>query len=189
MTSPVPYPEFVDRLAKSGEDILSSLTPFKCQLMHAAIGVAGEALELLDAVHMRRDDEPIDMENFVEELGDLEFFLEHMRALVKIDHALVAQLVSDSPSTLTLAETISVLSAISGTLLDAVKKHVIYNKALDTTVVLTCLSSMEQVLVRLRSVADLDREGVLDANRVKLGKRYKDLTYSDAEAQARADKA
>lgn len=52
----------------------------QADLLHMAVGIAGEAGELLQAVlsHIFNN-EPIDTENLIEELGDLEFFLEGLR--------------------------------------------------------------------------------------------------------------
>ncbi len=66
------YPE--DKLKK-----LKKLrpTPSQCELLHAAIGIAGEAGELLDAVRKHVfDGQPLDEDNVIEELGDLCFYLE-----------------------------------------------------------------------------------------------------------------
>lgn len=114
----VDYADFVNALAKPGEDIQSSLTPDKCHLLHMAVGIAGEAGELLDAIkkHVIYN-KPVDWPNIIEELGDLEFYMEG-----------------------------------------------------------------------LRQKLTLSRQVTLDANKVKLSARYKGLTYSDQAAQARADK-
>lgn len=74
------YPEFVAALVKPGAELLASLTPEKADLWHGATGVAGEAGELLDAVkkHVVYG-KPADYANVVEELGDLEFYMEQVR--------------------------------------------------------------------------------------------------------------
>lgn len=74
------YGAMVTALAKPGEDILSGLTPRKAHILHMAIGVAGEAGELLDAIkkyciYGKR----LDLDNVTEELGDLEFYMEGLR--------------------------------------------------------------------------------------------------------------
>lgn len=49
-------------------------------LMHAAVGIAGEAGELLDAVKKTwAYGKPLDLDNVIEELGDLEFYMQAMR--------------------------------------------------------------------------------------------------------------
>lgn len=54
-----------------------TLTPDQAELLHAAIGIAGEAGELLDAVRKHVfDGQPLDEDNIIEELGDLCFYLE-----------------------------------------------------------------------------------------------------------------
>lgn len=74
------HPELVTALVKPGAAILETLSPEKADLLHAAVGVSGEAGELLDAVkkHVIYN-KPIDRENVVEELGDLEFYMEQLR--------------------------------------------------------------------------------------------------------------
>lgn len=82
----ITHAELVRKLMKSGNEIYDEMTPFRCELTHMAIGIAGEAGELLDAVkkHVIYND-PINMVNVIEELGDIEFFLEGIRQLLKIE--------------------------------------------------------------------------------------------------------
>jgi NTP pyrophosphatase (non-canonical NTP hydrolase) len=80
------HPELVKRLFKPGEDILQSLGPLDCQLLHAVLLISGEAGELLDslkkAIIYRQ---PIDLVHVREELGDIEFGLEALRQCLNID--------------------------------------------------------------------------------------------------------
>lgn len=75
----------VAALVKPGEDILTTLNPGKTNLLHMTIGVSGEAGELLDAVkkHVVYNKD-LDRVNIVEELGDLEFYLEGIRQELNI---------------------------------------------------------------------------------------------------------
>lgn len=76
----ISHSEMVKALAKSGDIIASELTGEDAHLLHMAIGVSGEAGELLDAIKKPTIyRKPIDRENVVEELGDLEFYLEGLR--------------------------------------------------------------------------------------------------------------
>lgn len=74
------YAEMVKTLVKPGADILATLTPERADLWHCATGIVGEAGELIDAVkkHVAYN-KPIDRENVVEELGDMEFYMEALR--------------------------------------------------------------------------------------------------------------
>lgn len=70
----------VKKLAKTGEAIVASLTPDAAHLWHMATGVSGEAGELLDAVKKYAIYvKLIDRQNVIEELGDLEFYMEGIR--------------------------------------------------------------------------------------------------------------
>ena len=74
------YAAFVRGLTKPGEAIAEALTPNRAHIWHAATGVSTEAGELLDAVkkHVVYN-RPLDHQNVIEELGDLEFYLESLR--------------------------------------------------------------------------------------------------------------
>lgn len=75
----------VVKLKKSGADILGVLTPAKADALHMALGVAGEAGELADAIkRWAIYGKEIDYTNVVEELGDLEFFMEGLRQICGI---------------------------------------------------------------------------------------------------------
>jgi NTP pyrophosphatase (non-canonical NTP hydrolase) len=70
----------VRRLAKPGAEILASLTPEKCDLWHHGTGVETEAGELLDAIKkVAIYGKEVDRANVIEELGDLEFYMEGIR--------------------------------------------------------------------------------------------------------------
>jgi NTP pyrophosphatase (non-canonical NTP hydrolase) len=85
MNTKVNYAEMVAALVKPGEAIRASLTAEDADLLHVTVGIAGEAGELLDAVKKaviyRK---PIDRENIIEELGDLEFYMERVRQILGI---------------------------------------------------------------------------------------------------------
>ena len=70
----------VQAISKKGEDIIESMTPNDAHVLHMAIGISGEAGETLDAVKKaviyRK---PLDRVNVVEELGDIEFYMEGLR--------------------------------------------------------------------------------------------------------------
>lgn len=74
------HSEMVNQLAKPGITIAKELDPIGAHLVHMAMGISGEAGELIDAVKKSVIYRfPIDMENIVEELGDLEFYMEGFR--------------------------------------------------------------------------------------------------------------
>lgn len=79
------HSDMVGRLAKDPEAILNELTPQDCDCLHAVIGICGEAGELLDAIKkVTIYRKPIDLENVIEELGDIEFYMELLRASLGI---------------------------------------------------------------------------------------------------------
>lgn len=79
------YGAMVHRLAKPGADIAQQMTPAGANLLHMAVGISGEAGELLDAVKKGIIyNKPLDMENLIEELGDLEFYMEGLRQAIAV---------------------------------------------------------------------------------------------------------
>jgi NTP pyrophosphatase (non-canonical NTP hydrolase) len=74
------YRRMVRTFAKRGDLIVADLTPANAHLWHMATGVSGEAGELLDAVKKTAIyNKTIDRENIIEELGDLEFYMQGLR--------------------------------------------------------------------------------------------------------------
>lgn len=79
------YDEMTSALSKSGSAIIKELNPTKADLLHMAVGVAGEAGELLDAVKKATIyNKTIDHENMIEELGDLEFYMSRIRQIIGV---------------------------------------------------------------------------------------------------------
>lgn len=76
----IKHEEMVTSLVKDGNLICQELTSNDAHIMHMAIGIIGEAGELLDAIKRRviyRKE--LDKDNVIEELGDIEFYLEGIR--------------------------------------------------------------------------------------------------------------
>ena len=72
------YAEFVGRMFAKRSLAVEGL-------VHAAIGISGEAGEILDTVKKTWVyGKPVDRENLIEELGDIEFYLQALRDLVDV---------------------------------------------------------------------------------------------------------
>lgn len=81
----IKFEDMVRGLAKDGAQIKAELTPLDADLLHMGVGVSGEAGELLDAIKKATIyRKPLDLENVIEELGDLEFFMERIRQIVGV---------------------------------------------------------------------------------------------------------
>lgn len=79
------YDEMTAALSKNGSAIIRDLDPEKADLLHMAIGVSGEAGELLDAVKKSAIyGKSLDHKNMVEELGDLEFYMSRIRQIIGV---------------------------------------------------------------------------------------------------------
>lgn len=198
------HSEMVGTLAKRGDLILAAMTPASMHLLHMAVGVAGEASELMEAIVDCKILNEVDIENITEELGDSEFYLEGFRQGIGIPHSITttkALAVDYSKSGYgedfaLMADLVIVLSMTSGQLLDAVKKVAIYSKAVDLPTVMTYLCDIEFCLEGIRQSFGIIREETLEHNVDKLIKgkdgkpaRYHGGQYSDEAAQNRADKA
>jgi len=84
--------ELVRQLAKPGEEIIDDLTPTQAFVLHMAIGVSGEAGELLDAIKKWAIyQKPLDIDNVIEELGDIEFYLEGIRQKLGLNRNMILE--------------------------------------------------------------------------------------------------
>lgn len=78
----------VTNLAKPGLDIIRQMTPDQAHMLHMAAGASGEAGELLDAIKRNAIyQKPLDRANVIEELGDIEFYLEGLRQTLGISRS------------------------------------------------------------------------------------------------------
>jgi hypothetical protein len=176
------YQRMVKDLVKPGEDILATLTPMRANLMHMAIGLAGEASELLE--HFCTD-EPTPHSSIIEELGDGEFYLE---GICQAMHLTIALTGSYFQNPLSIPRYV----VAAGDVLDAVKKMVVHNKDIDLMDLVNKLTEVRVCLDRVYSYYSITQEEALAHNMHKLLKgdtaRYKDGVYSDEAAQLRSDK-
>jgi NTP pyrophosphatase (non-canonical NTP hydrolase) len=89
------HSELVKTLLKNPKDILHTLTPRRVDKLHNALGIAGEAGEVVDVIkkHVMYN-KPLDIPKIIEELGDLEFYLEGLRQNIGIsrDETLAANI-------------------------------------------------------------------------------------------------
>lgn len=84
-TSETGYGLFVESLTKPGKEIQESISPDTAHLLHMAMGIAGEAGELLDAVKKSVVYcQPLLISDMMEELGDLEFYMEGLRQYLRV---------------------------------------------------------------------------------------------------------
>ena len=82
--TPIRYDQFVQRLFK--------VESMNGMLQHAALGIAGEAGEIVDALKKHTVyGKPLDTENLIEELGDMRFYMEAVMNLVGISDQDVLQ--------------------------------------------------------------------------------------------------
>lgn len=82
----IDYDFFVSCLVKNPAELVQEYTALKANLDHMAMGVVGEAGELVDAIKRHtKYNKPLDFENVIEELGDIEFYLEGLRQALSID--------------------------------------------------------------------------------------------------------
>lgn len=190
------YPEMIFKLFKrTGYDSGSEA------LMHASVGIVGESVELMFSDSA---------ENMVEEFGDLEFYVEAavqsvsdmLNAQGTIGTAIDSHLVREKFDLLVVEHmtqveevTISDLVYFSNEVLDIAKKLWVYKKPLLEVQdkLIDSLANLKAHMLALYADTHLSEEIVRGMNQDKLvyseNARFKDAAYSDAAAQARADKA
>lgn len=75
----------VSRLAKPAEEILKELTTTKIDLLHMLTGMETEIGEIATTIKaIVFYNKPIDYDNIIEELGDLEFYIQGLRHTLAI---------------------------------------------------------------------------------------------------------
>jgi len=84
----IEHAQLVRDLKKPAEQIANDITPTSLDLIHMIMGISGEAGELLDAIKKATIyNKPIDVPNIIEELGDLEFYMEGLRQILGISRS------------------------------------------------------------------------------------------------------
>ena len=77
--------DMVKALVKNPQEICENLDHFKVDVLHAILGIGSEAGELVDNVkRLIVYNKSPDIENIIEELGDLEFYMEQLRQVLDI---------------------------------------------------------------------------------------------------------
>lgn len=153
--------------------------------MHAAIGVAGEAGELLMA-HTTDD-----LENFIEEAGDSLFYVQ---ALMNTNNWTLEELTPSSVELFPDYQEAAIAGVIyeSCNMLDIAKKSWVYNKEFDA-------GKMKEHLIKYLAYLEISLDGYqltiqdcFNHNQYKLvtgpKARYPSGKYTDSAAIARADK-
>lgn len=73
----IAYSDFVSERSKPGAYVIADLSPAKAHLLHMALGVSGEAGELVDAIKKHAIyGKSLDQQNVIEECGDLLFYIQ-----------------------------------------------------------------------------------------------------------------
>ncbi len=209
----VPYQDFVWRLCKPGETLLSEMTASKVHLWHMVSAILGEAAELTQCMEALAAGEmtPVEArENVLEELGDLMFYCvgvtkteewQHPRPPEYIDSVLDAFNETDfstveklyglrwnAADQTKLAELVNCVTGAAGMLFDFGKQWFIYNKPFDRKALEVSVLVLRHRIGAVRLTWELTEQEIEDYNRKKLQLRYNKLVYSDQHAQERADK-
>lgn len=179
------YSELVAALKKPAADILATLDEIKVDANHMAIGIAGEALELLENI----DD--LSMENIVEETGDLMFYSVGLSQTLGLEIEWIDKDDYDNVhDTQALADYLIDTAKAAGKVLDLVKKWTVYNKpfgADEMEAVRVALNELTDCMYAVVAFCGMSMPFVERYNKAKLTERY-GAKYSDAAAIARADK-
>lgn len=192
------HKDMVLRLAKPGEKILASLTPWDCDLTHMAGCLPGEASELYDAILADlSQSSAANAGELTEELGDYAFYLVKCSAIFgrewhgRVHHA-------SAP----VANCIE-LMRLGGHFWDVAKRATIYRKPIDvpdskydqktlTAVGVEYLDQMEERFNAIFTYYNMTLDEVLEGNYTKLADvdkgRFSSGSYSDQQAQDRKDK-
>ena len=85
-TTKTDYDEFVFNLTKTGDDLVLESNATKQALNYALVGLFGEVGELADCIKKHTGyNKEIDTTNLIEELGDIEFYLQAIRNIYNLN--------------------------------------------------------------------------------------------------------
>lgn len=179
------YIDWSERTEKKFPDG-AHLPQAKMELLHAALGVAGEAAELIAALD---DPRGVDWINVAEEIGDYVWFLAMLtRHLdLRVDEAeLATEALSparaSSPPHMALAKA---LTRHAGEIVDTIKRWVIYQAELDRQRLEAEVLEAWYMATSAATVAGWSLDSITDTNIAKLWeKRYPD-GYNDVQANLR----
>jgi NTP pyrophosphatase (non-canonical NTP hydrolase) len=178
------YLEFVAAKIKSGEAIREGLTdPTDFKILHEIIGISLEVFETM-LIGTEYADEDSTM---IEELGDLGFFIVAIAlSLAKKYNFELTYDLFDKPCE--AADAPLAFLASFNALADRLKKSLIHKKEMDVS---KLRQSLALVFINFGGMINefgFTTGEVRDHNMNKLSARYPSGTYSDEQAQARADK-
>ena len=184
--SDIKFEDMVKALAKDGQEVINGLTPESAHILHMVVGVNTEIGELIENNLFLGS-----RENRVEELGDIEFYFEGIAAPISAAHYLMSdhdKVMLDTDTAGKYGYMLLKLAMHGSQLLDAAKKYSIYEKPLDLKETIKQLISIRVWLCAIYDELDITRDEAIEANIAKLGKRYSSGSYSNNQAQTRADK-
>lgn len=179
------FEAMVLKLRKPPEDIAETLhqEAHRAHLVHMAMGVIGEAVEM-HLGYLAHD-----LPNVIEECGDIEFFLEGCRHGFnwKVP-ALTRRTKSQNPPKATSNDVLRAAEAV----MDMIKKYSVYEKPLKLDAYGEALQGLADALDGFYAMNSLQRRLIIRDNMTKLltgaNARYKEGSYSNDQAQKRADK-
>lgn len=185
--------DFIDHVnfrKKPGADILESLTANKCDILHMSFGLVTESRELSLSFGKNGD---LDKENFIEELGDVLYYLYGMVSAFKLEntfthiHTRKLTIYKEDEVVPTLKLLAEDLNNKVGGLIDDLKKHVFYEKDIDVSGLVSTLNTIMDDIVRMTHALETSVEELFKSNYDKLSVRYPD-GYTNKKATERLDK-
>jgi len=145
-------------------------TRSKLNLLHGAIGIMTEVVELVEAINIKGEIK--DRTNFLEELADIDWYaaIFYRELFLPTDRQ---QVTHGSSSIL---EIVIELNSLSAKLLDLFKKYSYYGKEINSTVVTELVFEIEDRLIELalraNSTLDEARYAVINKLRVRYPEKF-----------------
>lgn len=182
----ISHKQLVKNLFKPGQDILNTLTPVKCNVLHAVLGLASEIEELRSLFF----EEQVDVPHVIEEVGDCLFYIEALQQ--NIDFSLILDLsYMHIPRHLEGEKVDEYLTLGLEALLTEIKAHIMYAKPLEEKHIVNIYTGLYYIKQSLQLIIrnfDITIEECKKENIAKLLKRYPTGSFSDTHAKERLDK-
>lgn len=167
------HPELVKALKKPGDQILSTLTAEKVNLLYDSIENSIESVEILDSIK----------KHVIYNKG-IDHNLDFGKEWLDRGNSVLETLTPEKASLLHMA---ILIFGEAGEILDAVSKHIFNNEELNRENVIEEVGDLKFGIEGLLQDLNLSHEDCIDSNLKKLTIRYGN-SYSDESAQNRKDK-
>lgn len=188
MTQPLTTTDYIELAGRTEKRFEGgeALTQFDMEIMHAALGVGGEAGEIAEEIYAASmAGRELDTVNLGEEAGDVTWFLAALTRHLELDSPAVDKAFqAGAAREFSVQDAANRISIGGGKIIDTVKRNLIYGKPLDADALADSVIECWTAAGSFCAAIGQPPERVMEANIAKLSARFGDK-YTDQRANFR----